>query len=216
MGFFIIPPGMSEFEERSRKRYVRDNMGIFSSMNGDSDPELFTTYDWPFIEEIGTYAHKEDGRIVLLTRDVFDYISHEERVNGAESRFEKMLSATSEETAKPTEWAHVTYGSDVSGMEVPFNPEQRQCLLFSEVGYGAKVFTVNFGCRLAKDINVNAPRDKTGGAVLMRHVPGNVLGLLEFHRVQLEGRDDWVAGPELLDKAVEAFDNIMRHSRHVI
>lgn len=198
------------FNEKLVKRYVRDDLMIAQQGN-----QLFTVYDWPKIEEVRAFAHKTDPRIALLTRNVFDYIRALEKQG--ENHIQELFTGSPEELAKPKKLIHVTYGSDVSGLEVPFDPKTIEFLFYSQAKNGLHLFTVNLGFSyLNGEIHMTEYPENSEkiGQVAMKHEPKSLAALLKSHIARV-GKQKLVTDDDLCEKAREAFDNIMRYSSHV-
>jgi len=188
---------MSEngFQEKAVRRCVRDDLMIARGTH-----ELFTVYDWPMIEEVRAHS-SQDRRVALLTRDVFDYITH---LN---------------EKEKPTRLETVNYGADVSGLTLPFKPEQRQFMLYSESKNGRRLFTVNFRMRCAGPVVMTASGAKIGD-VKMEHAELMMPDLFRRHLERLPGGRHHIVGEnyfgeDLWERALASFDAIMQYSNHV-
>lgn len=200
---------LKDFKEISSKRYVRDGQIIITQDKN----EFFTGYDWPTIEEIQAMSYQKDLRIALLTRDFFDYIDK------FGNNLEALLKASPEEEAKPKDWNHVTYGSDVSELDIPFNLDYRQFLIYSGTIDGKKIFTINLGYLYTGNVNMTASSEKTG-KVSMKHEEKELPKLVNKHILRLNGYRlngaEFLTESTLCEKARETFDNIMYSSRHLI
>jgi hypothetical protein len=204
---------MSEngFQEKAVRRCVRDDLMIARGTH-----ELFTVYDWPMIEEVRAHS-SQDRRVALLTRDVFDYITHLNEQGAAHSN--AYLEASREEREKPTRLETVNYGADVSGLTLPFKPEQRQFMLYSESKNGRRLFTVNFRMRCAGPVVMTASGAKIGD-VKMEHAELMMPDLFRRHLERLPGGRHHIVGEnyfgeDLWERALASFDAIMQYSNHV-
>ncbi len=207
---------LTDFEEKSVERYVRNGIIIteaFVEKNGrsivdDSKKEFHVLENWPIIEEVRAFAYKSDPRIALLVRNFFDYIEYlEER---GEYAYEQYFKASPAEVAKPQKFGHVNYESDISGLQIPFSPEDRHILLYSEAVDGSKLFTVNLGIQYAGIIEMTADEEEIG-KVLMSHSNDVLPKLLETHRGRIEGYE-LLRNHGMFKKANETLDNIFEFS----
>lgn len=210
---FVVYNSMADFEEKSLKRYIRDG-GIIVSQ---ADNRFFIVYDWPTIEEIKAFNYKHDKRIALLTRDFHDYLTELDR-QGV-NHLDECWNASDEERANPKKLVHVTYGSDVTNLKVPFDERLRSFILYSQAKDGRHFFTTNLGYEHAGLINMTAPIEKIG-KVTMAHAPSGLEELLEVHKKSLDmarlGRMEFLKDPQLCELARNSFDNIMWYSQHVV
>ena len=210
---------LDDFEELSKQRHVREGYiilgeNVLEKLEGKKpDTGFFTRKDWPTMEEVRAMICKYDPRIALLARDYFDYLAHleEQGVNHCKECWDE---ASPEEREKPNKLSHATYFSDISELNVPFNPEHRQFLLFSQRADGTKLFTVDLRHEFTGDVKMTSYESKTGN-VSMVHVGDGLLGLVEVHLARLNG-EDFLQGPELCEKAVETFDAIINYCRQLM
>lgn len=208
----ILYNTLADFEEKSTKRYVRDGIIIITQ-----DNRFFTVHDWPTIEEIKAFNHKPDQRIALLTRDFFDYLSYLER-QGI-NHLEECWEAPDEDRANPKKLAHVTYGSDVNNLEVPFDERLRGLILYSKIKDGRNFFTANLGFNYVGLVNMTASEEKIG-KVTMAHAPSGLEELLEVHKTSLERAQsagaEFLKDQHLCEIARGSFDNLMWYSEQAI
>ena len=210
---------LEDFEELSKQRHVREGYIILAenafekAQGGKTDTHFYTRKDWPTMEEVRAMICKYDARIALLARDYFDYISHLNK-QGINHCKECWGEASPEERERPKKLSHATYFSDISELCVPFNPEERQFLLFSQRADGTKLFTVSLRHEFTGDVKMTSYESKTG-KVSMVHVGNGLLGLVEVHLARLNG-EDFLQGPELCEKAVETFDAIIGYCRQLV
>jgi hypothetical protein len=176
---------LNDFVERAVKRCVRDGHIIITS---DSN-EFFVQYDWPVIEQVKAMVSDKDKRFVLLARDIFDYIDLRK-------------------------FSGISYGSDVSKLEIPFDPEERQFLVYSEQKNGQKIFTVNLGYELSGKVNIISADGNDMPDVSMHHKNKELPELIEAHLARLNN-SELLTDTKLYQRAIKEFDRIMNRCRHL-
>lgn len=180
---------LDDFVKVSRNRVVRDNGQVMMG-GGSQDLVFYTVYDWPFIEEFGVFLHRKDSRIALVTRNVFDYI-----------------------TRRPYWRDGLTYGSDISTLEVPFESNDLAPLLVSKVKSGPALFTVNLS-PVNGTVKVYMPKKLYEISMENRDLP--FPALLEHHRSRMEGFDFENDSKLVPAFAVQIYNQLMEKSPHVV
>ena len=206
---------LESFEERAVRRYVRDLGNVFSNCSGEL--HFYTGYDWPMIEEVRAWSYKPDQRVVLLTRDVFDYITRLQQ-QGVDT-LKKFFEASNEETAKPQKFEHVTYGSDVSELVVPFNPKERHFLLYSKSRNGKKLFTAGISSGIPGYrefvVKMTAPSSKIGKVLMEVRYDLGLPELALEHQARLYSTE-FLNDSKLCERAMRDFEKLVCHSGHVV
>ncbi|MEM4244786.1 MAG: hypothetical protein QW404_01995 [Candidatus Nanoarchaeia archaeon] len=210
LGVIVYNNTLTEFEEKSTNRYVRDGLIIISEEN-----EFFTVPFWPTIEEIKCFSYKNDKRISLLTRNFFDYLLE---LGKQGVSFKECLDATDQERAKPKKLSHVTYTSDITNLEIPFNETLKGFILYSQTRNGEHIFTANLGFLNEGKILMTAPKEKVG-LVNMTHHTGSLEQLLEIHKGTIKSmkiEQSFINHEHLCELGRTCFDNIIRYSEHAL
>lgn len=187
------------FEEKSSQRYLRDDLVMCENCNN-----LFREHEHPVVEELKLYTCKKDPRIVLLTRDLFDYLACLEHPVEKCNNLERRTVAEAIDS--------LGNKADLSSFDFPFDFSERDFLFYSQYKDGTSVFTVNLRYEYNGGVLMTADETKVG-RVLMTHETKNWIDLFRSHlNTQLGNGVKSLTELGEHENARLVFDNVIKYS----
>jgi hypothetical protein len=188
-----------DFEDRFIRRFVGD-VRIVSAREGIG-PMAVPGY--PVIEEIEVLSSKKEPRLALLRVYLFDYIRYLEAIGT--DHISALRAATDDERAKPKRLEHVTYGSDITDLQIPLASACIYSLVYSETRDRQRtIFTADCCPKQTRGAWMTVSRRGTG-TISMGHLDVDLPTLIEVHIGLVSGRG-FLENPTLYEGATEAFD----------